>query len=59
MANDKKQENKILEGNPDEDRGTLGRDKAAYPKMDTEDKQHKDQPEFIDNEPNKKKEDDE
>ena len=52
MATDK--ENKIREGQADDIANEgRGRDKAAYPKMDTEDKQHKTQPEYIDNEPNK------
>jgi hypothetical protein len=59
MADDKKQENKIREGTGDDINDQRGRDKAAYPKLDTEDKQHKTQPEYIEKEPNKKDQDDE
>jgi hypothetical protein len=54
--NNKNQENKIREGTDDyainnDPRGT---DRESYPKLKKQDQRYKDQPEFIDNEPNRK-----
>jgi len=57
IKKDKKTDNKIREGSADEysiNQETKATDERSYPKPSEKDMQHKDQPEFIDNEPNRK-----
>jgi hypothetical protein len=61
MAKDKNKEvpeNKIREGTEDYsiNKDPKGTDRESYPKLKKQDQQYKDQPEFIDNDPNKKDE---
>jgi len=56
---DKKTDNKIREGSADEysiNQEKKATDERSYPKPSDKDTQYKDQPEFIDNEPNRKNE---
>jgi len=54
---DKKNDNKIREGSDDSiHREVKESNRQSYPKPDEKDTQYKDQPEFIDNEPNRKDE---
>jgi hypothetical protein len=55
---DKQPDNKIREGSGDDriHREVKETDRKSYPKPSEKDTQYKDQPEFIDNEPNRKNE---
>lgn len=55
---DKRPDNKIREGSGDDSihSETKQTDRRSYPKPSEKDTQYKDQPEFIDNEPNRKNE---
>lgn len=52
----KKQQPEIREGNDPDGINTESKDtsRESYPKLKIEDQQHKDQPEFIEKQPNKK-----